>query len=284
LLSELPPMAFMLSTIFGASPSEEAIAALDAVVTALTDEELVPVAASPSERDVQLLAQLRHWTSAWRWMPAAPPPVAHSVAVKAELLSNVRWKHIGFQREQPLSDVRACGRLALTQMLSFVQSFPATASQMAERQYVGRQLDVSRSYPWAAASVNATMMILALLGMQHASLWARQTGCAFPGTRALQSRRRARCAFSVHSLDDVHSLHALAIQMVDQAFQRLSAAGGGYMQFGQVLRDVHDELLTLLLHGASCNVKDVFDAARGQGWHVVGPVTAISATGFSQRL
>jgi len=242
------------------------------------------VAVPPSNRDVKLLAQLRHWTAAWRWLPAAPPPTAHSVAVQAELLSNAHWKHIGFQREQPLSDVRACGRLALTQMLSFVRSFPTTASQMAERQYVGRQLDVSRSYPWAAASVNATMMVLALLGMQHASLWARQAGCVFPGTPDLQSRRRARCALSVHSLDDVHSLHALAMQMIDQSFQRLSSAGGGYLQFGQAMRDVHDEMLAILLHGSSCSVKDVFDAARRQGWQVVGPVTAISLTGSSRRL
>jgi uncharacterized protein YjaG (DUF416 family) len=60
----------MLSNLFGVVPSEEAAAALDAVVTALVEEELTQVAVPPSNRDVKLLAQLRHWTAAWRFKPS----------------------------------------------------------------------------------------------------------------------------------------------------------------------------------------------------------------------
>lgn len=260
----------LATSVWSMFDSDDEPDSFGAVVTNLVSDQLQPV--TDTQEDLQQVQRLQVTCASWGWTPQPD----------GELRKQKFWKHLGFQRDDPMSDFRACGRLAVTQLLCYTQLYPLTASQAAERQYRARTIDVSRSYPWAAASVNATMLCCSLLGLRQAALWARQQRVSFPERPGQLSRRRAQCC-CIQSLDDVHALHALSMQMIDQSFQRLAENGGGYLQFSEVLRSTHDALLRLLL-GRPSNVKELFDRARHVGWRVVGPVTSISARCFTRDL
>ena len=42
------------------------------------------------------------------------------------------WKDAGFQQRDPVSDLRACGRLALTQLCYFLHHYPDVAIPMCK--------------------------------------------------------------------------------------------------------------------------------------------------------
>lgn len=74
---------------------------------------------------------------------------------------NPRWKEFGFQSDDPLSDLRGCGRLALRQLVAFVEGpHAATARAMCAAQLAAcEQSGCERWFPWATASVNVTDML-----------------------------------------------------------------------------------------------------------------------------
>ena len=83
-----------------------------------------------------------------------PPPFA---------LRSTQWTRFGFQRDDPTSDLRACGRLAMAQLVYFLELHPRHALVMM-REMEGRDILVD-GYPWAAAGVNVTAMLLNLFDL-----------------------------------------------------------------------------------------------------------------------
>merc|ERR1712070_1281211 len=92
------------STVFDSSSSDdESTSNLRDVVARIQNHELIAVAGS--SEDIRLLSLLQHTVAGWCW---TPPEIGEH-----ELLKSSFWKSVGFQREEPISDFRACGKLAL---------------------------------------------------------------------------------------------------------------------------------------------------------------------------
>jgi hypothetical protein len=72
-------------------------------------------------------------------------------------LKSEAWKAFGFQRDDPVSDLRACGRLALQQLVFFLEHHPMTARALCATQV--QDDDFTNAYPWATASVAVTRML-----------------------------------------------------------------------------------------------------------------------------
>lgn len=81
------------------------------------------------------------------------------------------WKDTGFQRDDPVSDLRACGRLALQQLVYFVEEHGDVARSMCNAQQGD---DVLAFYPWATAGVAVTQMLATFFELMQPS---GVTGC-----------------------------------------------------------------------------------------------------------
>eukprot|EP01047_Picozoa_sp_COSAG01_P054220 COSAG01_NODE_5899_length_3964_cov_3.056404_2_plen_382_part_00 len=90
----------------------------------------------------------------WAGMGAEPS----SFCLKSEA-----WKAFGFQRDDPVSDLRACGRLALQQLVFFLERHPMTARALCATQV--QDDDFTNAYPWATASVAVTRMLCMIFEM-----------------------------------------------------------------------------------------------------------------------
>merc|ERR1712100_119004 len=76
-----------------------------------------------------------------------------SVAFPGEAFKRVsdKWKHIGFQQCDPVSDLRGSGVLGLTHLSKFIENYQGSQS-------------LSYDFPLAIASINVTAMLLSYLG------------------------------------------------------------------------------------------------------------------------
>eukprot|EP01043_Picozoa_sp_COSAG02_P034220 COSAG02_NODE_2382_length_8992_cov_5.447318_3_plen_572_part_00 len=147
------------------------------------------------------------------------------------------WKRWGFQRDDPGSDLRAAGRLALRQLVFFLEKHPHEATKMAAEQS-RRDLLVS-GYPWAAVGVNVTRLLLMLFDL--AAPMGMQTDW-----------RLARRAYW-HLIGDgpesppFCELYCLAFVVVDKEFNE---SNGTYLEFGKVMQRARTKLLHLLANCA----------------------------------
>ena len=79
---------------------------LDSLATALPPAGAIAQGEEVSERDLALLK--RFWMAFFGPETEGGPPF---------VLRGDRWKQAGFQRDDPISDLRACGLLALQQLV-----------------------------------------------------------------------------------------------------------------------------------------------------------------------
>lgn len=150
------------------------------------------------------------------------------------------WKRWGFQRDDPASDLRAAGRLALRQLVFFLECHPHEATAMAAEQ---SQRDILvNGYPWAAVGVNVTRLLLMLFDM------------AAP--MGVQTDWRVARRPYWHLLGDgpdsgpFCELYCLAFLVVDKEFNE---SNGSYLEFGAVMQRARTRLLYLL---ANCSRDD----------------------------
>ena len=66
------------------------------------------------------------------------------------------WKSIGFQKDDPLSDVRGGGMLCIVNLIYFLEEFSLDALSMCRTR---ANRDDGANYPWAAASISVTRMV-----------------------------------------------------------------------------------------------------------------------------
>jgi len=83
-----------------------------------------------------------------------------------ELQTN-RWKDLGFQRNDPVSDLRATGLLGLQNLVYFAEEHPTIFLHMARDQQQSSEME----YPFATASINITYLMIQLLGLRKPRPW-----------------------------------------------------------------------------------------------------------------
>jgi len=132
-----------------------------------------------------------------------------------------RWTAFGFQRDDPVSDVRGGGVLALKNLVSFLQSEPAYARVILASRRARREFDPEAPgfYPFAAAGINVTRLVSEFLleDTHDKTFWP------------LLAKNEA-------SFDQIY---ALAFRLVDRIFDKRHAK---YMHFNDVLKEAKDTL------------------------------------------
>lgn len=150
------------------------------------------------------------------------------------------WKRIGFQREDPVSDIRGGGELSLRCLLFFSTRYPSLVKTMSERQRQRRRTSgMQKGYPWAAAGINVSRMvaecfeIIGPMGSKgkysesHRHYWPLLCGDGNSDTAEENTVVRFAEVFCV------------AFQLVDETF---IASDSGYMQFNAVLTECKGKL------------------------------------------
>ena len=69
------------------------------------------------------------------------------------------WKTVGFQKDDPLSDVRGGGSLCISNLIYFLKEFSLDALTMC-RSRANREN--GSNYPWAAASISVTRLVASI--------------------------------------------------------------------------------------------------------------------------
>ncbi|KAH9589454.1 ELMO domain [Trypanosoma melophagium] len=103
---------------------------------------------SATDEDVYLLSTL--WKAHWQCMHYDIPPL------NADMSSN-RWKELGFQGTNPVTDFRGAGLLSLVQLVYLVETHP--------REWTAAVL--TPNYFTASVGINVTMRLLVLLHLDN---------------------------------------------------------------------------------------------------------------------
>jgi hypothetical protein len=65
--------------------------------------------------------------------PPPPRPPTLPARARAFPFVYVAWQDFGFQRDDPVSDLRACGRLALQQLVYLLENYPTTVRETTKQ-------------------------------------------------------------------------------------------------------------------------------------------------------
>ncbi len=218
-----------------------------------------------SETPVDLHAR-EHWAQLRRiWLAAnfadgedVPPGPeqtdAHSSTDAVALASVSSWTRLGFQNEDPSTDFRGGGLLALEAMLNFAENFPTQYRAMltppAQRKAaIGRALPKVRAdgvseldepsdvLPFALTSINISRMLLTLLSLSRPSTLAVR-GLGEVETTSYNTRGEGV------ERDPFFELHNAAILAFDRCWLLRAAR---FSEFEAILALVQRSLRTLLL-------------------------------------
>lgn len=147
------------------------------------------------------------------------------------------WKHIGFQREDPVSDLRGGGFLALSNILYMVEKEQALALSMITKRS-GREMGIN--YPWATAGVNITRMVAILFEVIQ------------PHGVPVTSLTKKTYWHLIEEEEAFNRLFICGFVLLDATYDELEAR---YMDFPKVL-EVTTRRFKYLLEQASC-IEDI---------------------------
>ena len=135
-----------------------------------------------------------------------------------------RWKALGFQRDDPVSDLRATGLLGLQNLIYFAETHPGLFMSMARNQQQSSEME----YPFATAGINITYLMITLLGLRNPRSW-------YPSmdTHPLLFYNR-------HAWEE---LYTIIFRLFDQKWNQMLV---GYMGFQKVIDRTRDDVAGLL--------------------------------------
>lgn len=73
-----------------------------------------------------------------------------------------KWKHAGWQTDDPISDLKSSGILAIHSLIYFGNKFPSISSD----RIIKNQANVKTNYPYAIVAVNLTLLLADLLALK----------------------------------------------------------------------------------------------------------------------
>jgi len=153
------------------------------------------------------------------------------------------WQGMGFQGEDPLTDFRAGGLLALENIVFFVEKYTDLATNMIERREMKLSDDGSfmQNYPWSAAGVNVTHTAMALFGLSA-------KGKTTTPTKDLSQKNKRFWELALYFSE----VYCVAFKLMDDKYTEMKAT---YLSFNKVLEAAREELNDLLKH---TGVQDIF--------------------------
>jgi len=144
------------------------------------------------------------------------------------------WRMVGFQGNDPTTDLRGAGSLGLKQLAYFVTTYPerSVAVRMRRLNSTSRSRSPEDAYPWGAVGINVTRAVCELF--QILSPFGAPGGFA-----------SARCGYWPVLRDEnfVNELYCAIFEYVDMQHE---ARGLGYMDFPMLLGEAKDTVKTEL--------------------------------------
>ena len=149
------------------------------------------------------------------------------------------WKHIGFQHEDPVSDIRGGGILSLDNLLYFMETHTKFVQAMISSRSNRNITHDNRyvSFPWAAAGINLSRMLAAQF--EAVDQYGRANTQTFS--------RKTYWSYLLHR-DGFNRLFVLAFLLLDCVWDEM---GASYMEFNEVLAAVADEFTSMLALSSS---------------------------------
>eukprot|EP01043_Picozoa_sp_COSAG02_P031288 COSAG02_NODE_2034_length_10056_cov_5.336748_6_plen_773_part_00 len=176
-----------------------------------------------------------------------------------------KWKDFGFQRDDPVSDLRACGRLALLQLVYFLEHHPQTARGMCAAQV--QDDDITNAYPWATASVAITRMLCMFMDLvEPFGIVSRWEAC------------KKKSWHFMSSINTFHEVYCIMFECLDKEFKQ---TGGTYMTFPTVLAAVREKFSHILL---DTNSDETLVQLRSRAAAAFRPEEDASTQGRPRRL
>lgn len=144
------------------------------------------------------------------------------------------WKRIGFQREDPVSDIRGGGILCLENLIYFLSTSTTIALNMRQQRSV--RYIPGQNYPWAASSISITRMLA-----NEFSLTDKLRG-------TIMSRQQMASSGAYHLLLEPNAfnrLYCLVFILFDHEY---TAMNGTYLTFPLVLKHTAALVHSMLQH------------------------------------
>lgn len=148
------------------------------------------------------------------------------------------WEDIGFQRDDPVSDIRGGGILSLVNMIYFLEHYNEAAQGMIER---SRNRTDGKYYPWAAAGINLTKLLAV-----HFEV-VLKSGSTTGINHSLSTKWML-----LPNVNSFHRLYCSLFCLLDSVYQEMDA---GYMDFPRVLEVTKKRFEKVL--SRAINVDDV---------------------------
>jgi len=145
--------------------------------------------------------------------------------IQFEVKAN-RWKDLGFQRDDPVSDLRATGLLGLQNLVYFAEQFPGLFLSMARNQQQSSEME----YPFATAGINITYLLITLLGLRNPQTW-------YPTVDT-----HPLFFFNIHAWEE---LYTIIFRLFDQKWNQMLV---GYMGFQKVIDRTREDVGGMLRH------------------------------------
>lgn len=76
---------------------------------------------------------------------------------------NVGWKQAGFQKSDPVADLKNSGILALCSMVTFIEMYTDRARSMIEK----NKINTKTNYPFAIVGINLTLLLIELFCLRN---------------------------------------------------------------------------------------------------------------------
>jgi ELMO domain-containing protein len=184
------------------------------------------------------------------------------------------WKYLGYQNENPASDIRGGGLLSLDNLIYLLSTHPKMAQRMLHRQSRDNLSSENQmeSYPWAAVGINVTRYI------------ATEFELIEPSGRLKTSNFSPKTTWAYLSQSEgFNRLYCLAFFLLNSLWHEMKAT---YMQFPQVLSAMKTEFSSFLMSSSSLSELEIaifrrvnysFDPSHGIDYTVLPESSDISA-------
>lgn len=149
-----------------------------------------------------------------------------------------RWKDLGFQRDDPISDLRATGMLGMDQLVYFCERYPSLFLEMYRHQQQGED---GMEYPFCTAGINITYLLVELFRLRKDENWCPQF---------------ATHPIMFHSESAFDDLYCIIFRLFDQKWNQMKV---GYMGFQKVIDEVRESVEDLLNRCSIDGVPAIFD-------------------------
>ena len=189
--------------------------------------------------------------------PSTPPPLQ---------IPSKGWRRIGFQRENPVADIRGGGELSAANLAYFADTYPHTLMQIrrAKNRRYKEMKNEMPSYPIAAAGINITRLLTEIFNiiepLSGTPKWFCQEQLPYYRFMAAEAVGNGNRSDGWSSDDGFNAINPTAdyFKMGEKAFNELycfvfqyldhmwDQEEASYMDFNRILAQTKEDLVALL--------------------------------------